>query len=208
MASLCCCLLSGCLGGYAYPTVAVTPAMKVADTEEHVYAFRVAVKDESAVIDFPEEHVYVLSEMTVLPTGHVLPQARVGCDFGWYFISPLTYWKHTHQTMQVRLYRPGWQTIEVGSWELLAEPTWTAAADLAAQEQAVDRLVSCGTPSRPPIFQSKNVLAPGSAGREHHDALLFAAAEYERLAENRDTAEETRAHLLDKAAALRKRAAE
>jgi hypothetical protein len=183
--------------------------MKVAETPQDVRAFRVAVTDDNAVIDFPEEHVYALSEMTVLPTGHVLPQARIGCDYGWYanFVA-LSYWKHTHQTMLVRLYRPGFQTIEVHSWDLGAEPTWTEAPDLADQEKAVDQLVSCGTPRRRPLFNSRNIPAPGSASPVHREALLFAAGEYERLAKNRYNYEETRASLLGKAAVLRQRAAE
>ncbi len=56
---------------------------------------------------------------------------------------------------------------------------------------------------RPCSFRS---LAPGSAASGHREALLFAAAEYERLSATAEKAQRTR--LQDKAQALHGRAGE
>jgi hypothetical protein len=186
------------------------------------FAFRVDVKDQTAVVDFEEADRYVLSAMTVLPTGHVYPQVRVGLDYGWRanFIA-LSYFRHTHQTMLVRLYRRGYRTIEAESWDVAPELTWQPAVGREEQEKAVDALFSTWkTDERSQLMHSLHAadpprsaelfcrLAPGSTSTEHHNALRFAAVEYERLAIEPDADEGQRNRLLAKAGALRNRASE
>jgi len=190
-------LLSGCFVplGAAWPNVAVTPALQASASNDQVHAFRVAVREVDATIEFHEPGEYVLREVPVFAGGWVSPQADVGCDYGWYWnCIALSYWKLKQHTVMVRLYRPGCQTVEVGAWDLPHEVKWTGVADLAGQEKAVDDLVCPGTADfwqdvlgqegggaarHGVVFRC---LAAGSKSPEHRKALLFAASEYKRLA--------------------------
>jgi hypothetical protein len=96
--------------------------------------------------------------------------------------------------MAIRLYRPGWKTVELRSWDLSSTVCWVKAETLREQETAVDELLSI---ENVPVM--KNVswfcdsdveslfrwgkVPPGSTSLAHRQALLFAASEYERLAE-------------------------
>jgi hypothetical protein len=188
--------LTGCLGGYVYPTLSVVPPAASAPVTEDVRAFRVDVQTTDGSLEFPGGHRYELAELSSLERH--LPQVKVGLDRGWFlFCVALNYGQHTHSTVKVRLYRPGYETLELESWEVGGRPDWKSAEGAAAQEAAVDALVTtwATTPlnlSMPPeeagdgkgprkdayLFSG---LAPGSAGRAHWEALLFAAGEYDRV---------------------------
>jgi hypothetical protein len=160
----------------------------------------------------------------------VPPQTQVALDYGWIAdCVALTYRSHTHHTVLVRLYRPGWQTVEIKAWDQVGPIAWKEAADLPARERAVDDLLSTwGTdvqaqppwrteghkvpppPPRPRDAQVFRNLAPGSTSAWHRQALLFAASEYERLggaAAPDKAGQELRQRVSEKAKRLRELAA-
>ena len=162
-----------------------------------------------------------------------MPQTTVAFAYGLIML-PIDYAQtHYHHTLLLRLYRRGYETVEVGSWELHKEIVWKRAADLRGREIALDDIFSGlqhgGQVSAPSVLQAKFAmpglelnwndskrvdfnLQPGSESRAHKKALLFGADEYERLASSfaasTEELRDAQARLLAKAAWLRKRAAE
>jgi hypothetical protein len=130
----------------------------------------------------------------------------------------LDYVKHTSHKVRVRLYCPGYQTVEIRAHEDRDPIQWTAAPNLVAQEKAVDDLFATSNDAWAEIrVKDKGDrqlagLEPGSTSVAHKKALLFAASEYERLAgtvlDDRDEGNTIRLRLLDKAGRFRKRASE
>jgi hypothetical protein len=192
--------LTGCFGGWAYPSVSViTPAARIPNKEE-VRAFRVDVKDDLIAMDVGEHDRYELSEISA--ADRLTPQVKVAVDHGWFMLNAISFGQHTQYTLKVRLYRPGYETVEINSWELVDKVEWKKAKSLREQEEAIDALVSTwetkakigqeqywqsqavpekGRPVRPNLPVVFDALAPGSTAKAHRDALLFAASEYERL---------------------------
>jgi hypothetical protein len=104
-----------------------------------------------------------------------------------------------HHEALVRLYRPGFRTIEVLPGQNVDQIQWEPATDLAAREKAIDDLIStersdkdertAADLSRNPRLWPRAFrhLEPGSASEEHRRTLRFAAFEYQRLAEQEFT---------------------
>jgi hypothetical protein len=185
---LACPLSSGCFipVGYAYPTVGMTPPLHATATTESVRAFRVDVHKEFGYMKPGGESTYSLKEILISDDGWISSQAQFGFGYAWYLnCIAFTYDHEIHETLRVRIYRPGYETIQVKPWAIPKELVWTSAADLNAQETAVDALVAPG-----PILSStdhslfaQKTLVNGSSSKAQRDALLFAASEYERLAD-------------------------
>jgi hypothetical protein len=211
-------LMTGCLMPYAYPTVSYVPPVSVGPAREEVHAFRVDIADQdNSSVRLPERDRYVLRPLPLHPDGSFDSQVKVAFDYGW-ILNCLAYFSDgwTHHTMLVRLYRPGYQTIEIESWQQNSRLQWIEARSPEEQEQAIDDLVSTWNttpvsvqnhvsqtgfvPPRDPIVF--RYLAPGSAGQEHVRALQFAANEYTRLTRNLPDSE-LRTRLLAKEKALR-----
>src|SRR5262249_37497700 len=92
--------------------------------------------------------------------------------------------------MAVRLYRPGFDLVEIKSWDAVREVAWTPAPDLAGRETALDNLFRVDQLDR-------DCKLPA-----HIECLEFGASEYERL--SRDAALDSDSERLDaKARALR-----
>jgi hypothetical protein len=215
-----CPFLTGCFVplGYAYPSLAHVSAIDLGPSAQEIHAFRVTVVDQQVCIDFPEKDSYELSRIPLSPAGNMPSQTKLAVDYGWVWnCVALVYGGRTHHTLLVRLYRPGWQTIEINSWESTRQVVWKPAIDLASQEKAVDDVVSTWETDREAIFgrdagndPKSNLacrsLAPGSSSAEHREALRFLAAEYERLAKlalGDQAREEIRNRLSNKADHLR-----
>jgi hypothetical protein len=209
--------------GAAWPSAAVTPVLRVHARPDEVHAFRVETNASHGSVDYSADNEYLLGELPVSASGWVSPQTNLGCDYTW---SALGFCNLKHHSVMVRLYRPGCQTVEVGSWDLPHEIKWTGAADLAGQEKAVDDLLETWQanmylrmfmrqdrerhPSQEPSPESLfGCLAPGSKSPGYHQALLFAASEYERLAKataDDPSAQAIRDRMMNKATWLRERA--
>jgi hypothetical protein len=209
-------LAAGCFVpiGYAYPTLSVTPPVDVGKPADEVHVFRVDVADVGGCLEFgagPDRYVFHPVHLT--DGGRGLPQVGVALDYGWIWnCIALIFDKHTSHTVLVRAYRPGFRTVEVRSWQTTGKVPWEAAPDLDARERAVDALLSTRDTDSPAILPHRDKsdflehdsffsLAPGSAGAGHRQALLFAAAEYERLSSSADGPQRLR--LWGKAQSLR-----
>jgi hypothetical protein len=194
---------------YAYPNLACVPPVRVDADADQVHAFRVVARIDVEDADRNADDV-TLSRVTVSDEKRVRPQADVSLEHGVYVIGiALNYTVHHGHDLSVRLYRRGYDTVVVGAGDD-AKFAWKEAPDLASRERAIEALLA------PPIgynMQARvaghavlhtGTLAPGSRSRAHREALLFAASEYEHLAEV-DPAGERLRH---EAQELRARAAE
>ncbi|MBY0524422.1 MAG: hypothetical protein K2R98_13535 [Gemmataceae bacterium] len=211
IAPICLCALfatSGCVPlYYAYPTVSYIPEVPLDKTlrryltdESPILVFRIDIKDDQNTAEFTEDDRYVLrdvqpathyfSNIFGLAYSYVPSQMKLTLDSGMYWhCVALCYRKHSHHTMRLRLYRSGYQLIQIKPGDRdVAFPDWVEAADPTAQEKAVDDLLSTAETDFSVARDKKLVtntmrnLAPGSASAEHREALRFAAGEYERLA--------------------------
>jgi len=96
---------------------------------------------------------------------------------------------HSSASVGLRLYRPGFELIEIKSWGRADKIDWKVAAGLEVQEGALDKLF------------------PVDGHTSGKEAFLFGASEYERLAAN-VLSDDDRARLDSKAKALREIAGE
>ncbi len=212
-------LCAGCMPlGYVYPSISYVRPASVGAARDQVRAFRVDVTDDDNSLSIPEGDRYVLTSLKLKEDGSFDPQLKVSANYGWFLDGPGLMQGNTRtHTVLVRLYRPGYHTLELAAWRGDEPLHWTQAPTPQEQEQAVDDLVttwrtsptrlqcqyavqSCETPRDSIILR---YLAPGSISGEHREALCFAAGEYERLA-NDATDKHLRARLEEKARTIRK----
>lgn len=182
-------LFAGCVPiPYAYPTVSQVPAVQLGPERDEVHVFRVDIADDQSCVEFADKQRdhYVLSQVLTSPAGEVPSQKRVALESGWYWnLIAVSYQVHTHRTLCVRLYRPGFRTIELTPGDKPEKIAWHEAIELAAQEKAVDDLLSTNGTNAWAQWKGGwgiSQLDGGATSPAHKGALLFAAAEYERLA--------------------------
>jgi len=182
--------LSGCLP-YVYPTVSHTPELTVPNADGSVHAFRVDV-DRTERSPQPTTTQYTLSRIPIDERGLVPGQVEVAHATGIYNplgIGETVAHERSQYSMSVRLYRPGYRTQEIQQWGKARDVQWSPAADLLAQEKAVDDLLALpdATP-RASWWELKDEktpglgLLPGLESNMQKQALLFASSEYQRLA--------------------------
>lgn len=125
----------------------------------------------------------------------------------------------THHTLAVRLYRPGFETIDVRASNnplsggyVESSRSWQPVFDIADFEAAVDAVIGLSSTDDPSEPFADSRPAAGDVSPAHLEALLFCAAEYERIArmaaDDELEAEALRERLRAKAEGLRQRAAE
>lgn len=214
--------LAGCMPlGYAFPTVSYVRPATVGAARDEVRAFRVDVVDDENCLEITEHDRYVLTPLPLHRDGSFDPQVKVAVDYGWLFNCVAVILDSSrHHTVLVRLYRPGYHTLELESWRKEGPMQWTQAPTPGEREQAIDDLVSTWRtsparlqnkyafegfvpPREPVVFR---YLAPGSTSNAHRTALQFAAIEYEHLLSEVGDGE-LRARLQEKATTLRQLAA-
>lgn len=195
--------LTGCIPFlpcyYVYPSVSCVPSVAVDAPPDEIHAFRVDIANDESCIEFIGPSSYRLTPMRVWPGGRTCPQVKAALDHGWIWnCIALTFGKHSDHTVHVRLYRPGFELIEVASWELPDEPRWVRVADATGQEKAIDDLLAPIEKGLQPAGLSLvyhrprngEVDEPYDFGHlrplwfslQHRQSLEFAAAEYERVA--------------------------
>ena len=196
-------LMAGCLAGYVYPKVSYIPSLDIDAPPDQVSAFAVHNQREQA-LSLPASHTITLRPLPQQSaTGR---QASVSLERGYWLWGGMRISEHVSYRLTVRLYRRGYRSVEVGSWQLFEAVHWTSADTLAEREQAIDDLVAAregegmAWESGPSAFEH---LAPGSSDPRHRQALLFAVVEYNVLATTPGIDEPTRARLHDKARQLR-----
>ena len=211
-------LCAGCMPlGYVYPSISYVRPASVGVARDQVRAFRVYVTDDDNNFGIPEGDRYVLTSLPLKDDGSFDPQLRVSANYGWFLDGPGLMQGNTRKhTVLVRLYRPGYHTLELASWRGDEPLHWTQAPTPQEQEQAIDELVTTWRTSPMRLqcqyaVQNRDTprdsiilryLAPGSISNEHREALCFAASEYERLA-NEATDKQLRSRAEDKARAIR-----
>ncbi len=226
---------TGCMA-YAYPTLVHVPELAVPNPDGSVHAFRVDI-DTTTTAPNTVKTQYTLSRIPIDARGLIPSQLELAPATGVYNpfnITGVNEEKSTY-TMLVRAYRPGYRTIEVPAWDKSRELMWLPAADLAAQEKAVDDLLAVpgGTAQSTwwdlrekkadksdlnfvthqlTVTAIYGGLQPGSASSMHRQALQFAASEYGRLANspaaNAPTMQPVRERLQQKAIWLKRYADE
>ncbi len=165
-------LFSGCILPYcAFPTVSYTPRVNIEDAD-NVHAFRVDFTNDTGDMSVfaPGPGTGRFSSVTAKRDNAVPAQIKPSVSYGFVVIGvALNYLTYTDHTMAVRLYRPGFDLVEIRSWEAARDVTWTPAPDLAAQEEALDNLFQVDQLDRDCKLPT------------HIECLKFGASEYERL---------------------------
>jgi len=137
-----------------------------------------------------------LSEVQQTSTNQIDQLIKPSLSQGW-FVSLLLFANGAgciSHSVALQLYRPGFDLVEVESWDVPQRIEWRVAADLETQEKALDQLF-------------KPSLEPGSTAEAHRQALLFGADEYDRLAGCSPSGDSPK-RLTEKAVRLRERANE
>ena len=89
----------------------------------------------------PEGGLQVLSEISLDAVADVPAQVKLSADYGVAVIGiALNYFVHTNHTVALRIYRPGFELVELHSWERGGQAVWKPADGVVAQEQVLDRL--------------------------------------------------------------------
>jgi hypothetical protein len=184
---------TGCLY-YAYPTLSHTPELAVDNKDGSVQAFRVDI-DRTERKPLAPITQYTLTSIPLDSRGLIPSQLELAPATG--VLNPLGVveggqHERSLYTMAVRLYKPGFRTMEVKAWEKSRELQWFPAPDLLSQEKAIDDLLAVPpTPDQPSTrtwWELKDEklpglgLQPGSVSSSQRKALEFAATEYQRLA--------------------------
>jgi hypothetical protein len=213
---------TGCVA-FAYPTVQHVPDLAVPNPDGSVHAFRVDIDTTTSPNSVKTQ--YTLLRIPIDARGLIPSQLELAPATGVYnpFGVPGVAEERNNYTMLVRVYRPGYRTIEVQAWDKSRELMWLPAADLAAQEMAVDDLLGLPGPTKQqwwttttawnpqagvPTSAYNQSLQPGFASSLHRQALQFAANEYARLANspaaNAPTMQSVRERLQQKAIWLKR----
>jgi hypothetical protein len=183
-----CPFLGGCLV-IGYPSITHTPTIEV--DEPDVHAFRL-------VTDAEQHGPFITGPITFEKTTEMLSATNTTISplsdsyFAYsYMAFPLRGWHD--RSMQIRLYRRGYETVSIpaASWlsfpDPVAKPQWKKAANLAACEKAIEMIGGSTTDTWP--------LSP--------EVRQFVAQEYRWLAQSEWTLGQEkvkeRQRLLDKA---------
>ena len=217
---LICAASTGCVQvPFCVPEYSVVSATRTGCDAKEVHAFRVDITQKQDLKEGPPPDCKVTGEnleslqLTRIPLaddGTTSSQVTFNCASGWSYVG---FWNfvnsRTSHAVVVRLYRPGFESIELKAGQDPREMQWQAAPDLAAQEKAIDDLLGTN-PLESGKALSKDLqrrLEPGTKSTAHRDALLFASREYERLARSVAAEEldgsEIRARLVEKARRLK-----
>jgi hypothetical protein len=165
-----------------------TACAKLNCARSEVRAFRVDLT--GTVVDLQRDGMACLTEIPVTQTEEVPTQLKPGLTYGYYvFGVAVNFPVETNHSVVLRLYRPGYQLVEIQSWETVNAIAWKPALDWLAKRQAIEALV--------------RFAGPGSLSPANRAAILFAASEYERLATTAP-GEQEKSDVLNQAGELRK----
>ncbi len=216
---LACLGTAGCMQVPFYmPEFTAVPSVQPGCSSAELHAFRVDATQRVELKEGPgPEHAvrgenfenFELTRVQPSRGGATPQQVGVNASFGWCYVGFWNYCtSYTSHALALRLYRAGYETIELKPGQPASELQWQPALTLAAQEKAVDALLGVSPLERvdPKVSTQQRRLEPATKSAAHREALLFAAHEYERIA--RDVSPEAqepeaRARLVDKANRLK-----
>jgi hypothetical protein len=176
--------LAACMA-FRYPVVRYVPGVDLPEPITDLRCFRVDVDTarKAGEVDL-EDRSFLLTELTVPASGRIPGQTLVTSDFAYFGIGGSETDRHV---VLIHLYRPGYELVEIAPWEKLGSIAWKKAANLSAQEKAVDDLLTVRfaaprTGWKARLHFESPQLASAKDHAAHKKALLFAIDEYERLA--------------------------
>jgi hypothetical protein len=173
--------LSGCLIPYAYPNLAYVPGCELGTQMPDCHVFRLDVTAYQS--DLKEDGKYTVVEIPRRSDGSFPLQLGFSVDRGIYIANPaLSFNTGCLHSTRVRIYRPGYQLIELKPWDSTDKVQWQPAVNWIEQEKAIDALLqrpAIAIPANPSSIPT-NPWAAGyiSCNSTEH----FVAAECERLA--------------------------
>ncbi|HEV3438361.1 MAG TPA: hypothetical protein VG122_13435 [Gemmata sp.] len=193
--------LSGCLLPYAYPNLDCILGCDLDLKMPDCRVFRVDVRAHQA--DLQEDGEYTVVEIPRRSDGSFPPQFGLSVNRGVYVVGvALNYNIGCLHSTRVRIYRPGYQAIELEPWDSTEKVQWYPTTNWIEQEKAIDALLKLPVVGIPPVIV--NHTPPCDAGYISTKATdLFAAAEYERVASLAPTPEDA-VRLRQQAEQLRK----
>jgi hypothetical protein len=197
-------LLTACAScvSHAPPAAGIVAEQVVPNPDGTVHAFRVDI----VKMDRPAPQArYTLTPIPVDKRGVIASQEKRSSPEGYLVPQGTTITitaareETTKMSVLVRLYRPGYRTIEVKPGENPRDLQWVVARDVAAEEKAIDDLladpnapyhpnwISLRDEKRITWWEQKDLkasplgLEPGGTSNAHRDVLKFASSEYTRL---------------------------
>lgn len=183
----CLAFLGGCIP-YAVPSIDYTPRVTLEAPREEVRAFRVDIAYDKYDFLFSgtlaKTHSERLREVPISSRDVVPGQLKTSITTGLVVIGVAVNFRiQEGGAVALRLYRPGYELVEVKSRQLTYQVEWKPATDLPAWERVLDQLFG-GKRAGDEREAGRFLRGPvaGSASAAHREALLFGASEYERLA--------------------------
>ena len=192
---------------YVCPSVSCVPGVEVDAPADEVHVFRVDVADDDSCVEFMRPSRYRLTPMRVWPGGRTCPQVQAALDRGWVWnCLALSYGQRWDHTVRVRLYRRGYELLELCSWEWPRDIDWKRADYPASAELAIDSLLAPSGQQLQPINSGAGHwlsvrgceeprefwhLKPSGLASQHRQSLEFAIAEYDHLATACQTTDQT-----------------
>jgi hypothetical protein len=136
--------LSGCLLPYCVcPSMSFVSASRLGLPNDSVRAFRVDTRESTPYFPGPLQQTNKLTEIPIDASGEFPAQWRISCSRGFLaFFVALNYCTWHQDTISVRLYRPGYDTVEIKSWTLFNDIQWKPAETIETQCRAIDDLVA------------------------------------------------------------------
>ena len=123
--------LPGCLFPFAVPKVSQTPLLNLGAEADQIHAFRVDVTTN--FVDIGGMDYLTFSEIAP-SSGWLLPRTKLSSTYGAYvFGVALNYPLCISHSLGLKLYRPGYELVELESWEQPRKIDWNEAPDLASQ---------------------------------------------------------------------------
>lgn len=186
-------LCAGCIPlPYLYPTAEFVPSTPANAPADEIKVIRVDAVQSHKFNYLNYNERILFREVPLSRNGQVPAQLIAGIDRGWVWnCIALCYSGHTHKTIEVKLYRRTYQTAVLKPGEKTGTLAWVPADELDGRIQALDDLLR---PVKDPVWHFNQVsdeldflwgLEPGSASPEHRKVLLWAANEYEALAQDK-----------------------
>jgi hypothetical protein len=163
-----------------YPKLDYIPPSDVGSNSDDVKAYRVETRNNSILFFKLLNSHKTVSEIPI-SNNHTEAQFQGSWNagFGWIgIVGDGWYWNHS---LSVRLYRPGYDLVELTPWDLFSPIKWAPAKDLKAQEKAIEDLLSIQWQLNKIVIGPLKWLERLSDENEIR-VFLFAASEYERIA--------------------------
>ena len=170
---------------FARPELSVCPRTGVELPPDEVVAVRVDVQEQThwhfAHPMRSEEHTFAPID---IDGGQIPRQLRLSWYRGWSGLLLMS-GEWYEKTVMTKLYRRGYKTVVIRSWDKPIPVEWQPALTPEEQQIAIQdfSFTSHAIDDRQQFLRTRVTLAPGSASQQHRQVLLFIATEYKRVCE-------------------------